>query len=391
MLAHMDNPFEWDTSLAAATSALKDAEELSDQEPGKLEPATAGELHELKVTLQLDHEDRRFVARLDEILQDVVVWNANRNRTKHADTLQELRNLFQSRCGWEIGTTPVGQVATFFQRRPKPVQQHILVAFDVALALEPKDQPQARKWLSDVLQAIDSDTWRRQAREALAARDLQALEKLLQGVNVAHQSPALVYMLSSYLPFPAMAESRNDLTQRIRANYPGQLWVYGRYNTALSYHVLAWQLLVPSALKYDNDVWALDLAESATRLVPNDGDFWHLLAIAYCKNGKMSAAAAAAQKAIELSGGGESSDWFILAITEGANGNKDSARQWYDKAVAQMEKNQSHSAEMRYYRDKAAELLGITEPKPSAEKPAAGDQTPKTNNPKPDSPLNPKP
>jgi tetratricopeptide (TPR) repeat protein len=126
--------------------------------------------------------------------------------------------------------------------------------------------------------------------------------------------------------------------------------------------VLAWQLLVPSALKFDNDVWALDLAESATRLVPNDGDFWHVLALAYGNKGNISAAATANQKAIDLSGGGEASDWFILAATEHAKGNKDSARQWYDKAVAQMEKNPSPSAEMRFYRDKAAGLLGISIP-----------------------------
>jgi serine/threonine protein kinase len=381
MLTHMDNPFKWDASLAAALSAIKEAEQLAAQEPGKLETATAGELDELKATLRSDQEDRRFVARLDEILRDVLVWNANRNRTKHAETLQELRNLFQSRSGWEIGTTPVDQVATFFKQRPKPVQQHILVALDVALALAPKDKPECRKWLGDVLQAIDPDSWRRQAREALAAEDWQTLERLLQDVNVAQQSPALLYTLSSYLPSQTMIGTRSDLYQRIRSVYPGELWVYGRYNTALSYHVLAWQLLVPSALKYDNEVWATNLAESATRLVPNDGDFWHVLAIAYCNSGNASAATSAAQKAIDLSGGGEASDWFVLAVIENFKGNKDAAREWYDKAVAQMEKNPSPSAEMRYYRDETAKLLGITKtPNPQ---PATSNTQPSIPNPKP--------
>src|SRR4029077_15933441 len=101
-----------------------------------------------------------------------------------------------------------------------------------------------------VLHAIDSDPWRKQAREALAAHDLPALEKLLQSVNVAQQSPAYLYMLLSYLPFPAMGSTRNELSHRIQTTYPGELWVHGRYNTALSQHVLAWQLLVPSALKF---------------------------------------------------------------------------------------------------------------------------------------------
>jgi Flp pilus assembly protein TadD len=143
--------------------------------------------------------------------------------------------------------------------------------------------------------------------------------------------------------------------------YPGELWVHGRYNTALSQHVLAWQLLVPSALKFDNDTWAVELAQSATRLVPNDGDFWHLLALAHCNKGNINEATAAAQKAIELSGGGEASDWFILAVIEQGKGNKKGAREWYDKAVTQMEQIHSQSEELRFYRDETARLLGITE------------------------------
>src|SRR5262249_15084216 len=144
-----------------------------------------------------DNNDRQYVARLDEILQDVVVWNANRNQTRRSETLKQLQNILQSRFGWEIGVTPIGEIADFVHQRPKAIQRHLSVALDFALALEQKDQTQARRWLTDALQAIDSDTWRQQAREALAASDLPALEGLLQRVDVLQQSPALLYMFAS--------------------------------------------------------------------------------------------------------------------------------------------------------------------------------------------------
>jgi hypothetical protein len=40
-------------------------------------------------------------------------------------------------------------------------------------------------------------------------------------------------------------------------------------------------------------------------------------------------------------------------------GNKDEARQWYDRAVQWMEKNNPQDEELRRFRTEAAELLAI--------------------------------
>jgi hypothetical protein len=42
---------------------------------------------------------------------------------------------------------------------------------------------------------------------------------------------------------------------------------------------------------------------------------------------------------VKLSNGGDSYDWFMLAMTHCQQGDKEKARQWYDRAVAGMAKN----------------------------------------------------
>ena len=42
-------------------------------------------------------------------------------------------------------------------------------------------------------------------------------------------------------------------------------------------------------------------------------------------------------------------------------GDKDQARQWYDKAVNGMEKNKSRDEDLRRFRAEAAAVLGVTD------------------------------
>jgi hypothetical protein len=61
---------------------------------------------------------------------------------------------------------------------------------------------------------------------------------------------------------------------------------------------------------------------------------------------------------MELRKGGDCTDWFFLAMAHCRLGEKDQARQWYDKAVALMEKEKSPDEELRRFRAEARELLG---------------------------------
>jgi hypothetical protein len=62
---------------------------------------------------------------------------------------------------------------------------------------------------------------------------------------------------------------------------------------------------------------------------------------------------------MELRKGGDSFDWFFLAMANWQLGKKEEARKLYDKAVQWMDKNQPKDEELRRFRGEAEESLGI--------------------------------
>ena len=52
-------------------------------------------------------------------------------------------------------------------------------------------------------------------------------------------------------------------------------------------------------------------------------------------------------------------DWFYLAMAHWQLGEKEQARQWYDRAVEWMDKNQPKDDEFPRCCSEAADLLGI--------------------------------
>jgi hypothetical protein len=64
-------------------------------------------------------------------------------------------------------------------------------------------------------------------------------------------------------------------------------------------------------------------------------------------------------KSAQLRKGGDSTDFFFLAMAHWQLGEKDKARAWYDQAVAWMDKNRPQDAELKRFRAEAAALLGL--------------------------------
>ena len=69
---------------------------------------------------------------------------------------------------------------------------------------------------------------------------------------------------------------------------------------------------------------------------------------------------------MEFRKGGDSFDWFFLAMAHWQLGGKDKARKWYEKGIKWMEKNQKQleqnkqwDEELRRFRAEAEELLGV--------------------------------
>ena len=76
--------------------------------------------------------------------------------------------------------------------------------------------------------------------------------------------------------------------------------------------------------------------------------------------GDWKAALEALNKRFALqNGGGTSWDWFFYAMAHWQMGNKEQARQYYEKAVGWMEQNGPNEDELRRFRAEAEQLLEI--------------------------------
>jgi tetratricopeptide (TPR) repeat protein len=94
-------------------------------------------------------------------------------------------------------------------------------------------------------------------------------------------------------------------------------------------------------------------------LAPQQGDFWNTLGVAHFRAGEWQAAVAALNQSMQLRKGGDSADWFFLAMAHWRRSDWDQARNWYDKAVAGMDSHSPNHEELLRFRAEATALLGI--------------------------------
>jgi tetratricopeptide (TPR) repeat protein len=106
---------------------------------------------------------------------------------------------------------------------------------------------------------------------------------------------------------------------------------------------------------------AVALAGKAVELDPKNAAYPNTLGVAQYRAGNWKAAITALEKSLEVRKGGDSFDWFFLAMAQWQLGERDKARMWYDRAVQWMEKDQPNDEELRRFRAEAAELLKIAE------------------------------
>jgi tetratricopeptide (TPR) repeat protein len=125
---------------------------------------------------------------------------------------------------------------------------------------------------------------------------------------------------------------------------------------------LAWMLATCPDPKFRDPRGAVALAKKAVELAPKDGNNWNTLGTARYRAAKWKAAIEALKQSMKLRSGGNSFDWFFLAMAHWRLDKREKARQWYDRAVHWMEKNQPQDEELCRFRTEAAQLLGIERP-----------------------------
>jgi uncharacterized protein HemY len=128
---------------------------------------------------------------------------------------------------------------------------------------------------------------------------------------------------------------------------------------------LAWWLVATPELQHKAPGRAVQLAQRAVELSPEDYSYWHTLGVAHYRARSWGEAIAALEKSCRLetatNGQGNAWQWLFLAMAHWQLGRQQEARMWYDKSV---ELEKVWPEELCRSRDEAAALLGITDPRP---------------------------
>jgi serine/threonine protein kinase/tetratricopeptide (TPR) repeat protein len=125
---------------------------------------------------------------------------------------------------------------------------------------------------------------------------------------------------------------------------------------------LAFVLATSPDPKFRDAKRAVKLAQQAVRRRPNANN-WGILGTAQYRAGDWNAAIAALKKSMELHARVDEEECLVLAMAHWQLGKKVEARQWYDKGVAWMEKNNSKSEQTIRLRAEAEALLAMKENK----------------------------
>ena len=122
---------------------------------------------------------------------------------------------------------------------------------------------------------------------------------------------------------------------------------------------LAWMLATCPATEFRDPPRALTLAKKSMQHEGETARHWSLLGLAQYRAGDYAAAIESLHKSIDLANGGDAQQWLFLAMSLQQQGDHAQAREWYDKAVAWIEK--IHPGEESYvrFRIEAAKLLGV--------------------------------
>ncbi|HEX4415736.1 MAG TPA: protein kinase [Lacipirellulaceae bacterium] len=128
---------------------------------------------------------------------------------------------------------------------------------------------------------------------------------------------------------------------------------------------LAWDLATNENPSVQDPDTAVELAQKAVALEPNDGGIWNTLGVAQYRAGNWQAAVKALNQAMALRKGGDPYDYFFLAMAQQKSGHPDEARKWYDKALEWMKAKAPRDKELIRFRAEAAETLGLSPPEKS--------------------------
>jgi tetratricopeptide (TPR) repeat protein len=149
-------------------------------------------------------------------------------------------------------------------------------------------------------------------------------------------------------------------------------------SNVLSFNNSAWDLVQPRDTDLSLIEPALRWAKKAVELEPNSNLYWNTLGVAEYRAGHWHESLEALKKSRELNHQTEllSMDGFFIAMARWQLGDKELARQWYDKSVAWMDEHDPNNLELIQFRAEAEALLEIplAAPRPKPATPQRGEK-----------------
>ncbi len=150
--------------------------------------------------------------------------------------------------------------------------------------------------------------------------------------------------------------------------------------SAAAHRNLAWCLANEYDPEHRDPKRALLHANKAVALSSNSSIAWQVLGWAHYRSGDWEESIAALQKSIQFQDDDDPRQWYCLAMAHWQLGHENESRDWYDKAVAWMEKHKTDDEQLLRLRRESAQLLGISKQAARAANPAA---SPKQKSPDP--------
>src|SRR5262249_4505609 len=135
---------------------------------------------------------------------------------------------------------------------------------------------------------------------------------------------------------------------------------------ALAHSCLAWLLTNCREAKLRDTPGGLEAAQKAVEVAPQSALAWAMLGWAHYRAGDWKASIEALEKSCALDDspkGGDAGQWLFLAMAYWKLGEKEKAREWYDRAAEWTDKHAPNNKDYPRFRAEAAELLGLKEKK----------------------------
>jgi tetratricopeptide (TPR) repeat protein len=205
---------------------------------------------------------------------------------------------------------------------------------------------------------------RRGTRLSKAEEARRGLQQMLSAAFVSNNTGDFVAAKEAYLSLLSQGESAGEM-QRLGESSPLIAQVENN---------LAWLLATCPKAEIRDSQQAVKHAQVAVEIEPSTGNYWNTLGVALYRNGEWDAAYDALGRSMKLrDDGGDSFDWFFLAMIDYKQGRKEKARELYEKAVQWYHLQPAPNDDELYrFQLEAAEQLGLSKPTP---RPGAAERT----------------